>query len=175
LNRLRALCLLLPGAFAACSGPDARGSDAATRVRLYDARTGVRLELADDDDPALRDRYSRTRNEANLKLGTDALLEALVERLDDLNFADLSAEGAAPTGADVLGWIEVVVDGRTRSFSVPRVGATAAQLQGFADMQVAFSQAYAHVAGLQAIDNPEGARIFRQPPGPGRPPGGSPP
>lgn len=152
--------LLLVSAAAACSGP-LLGSDN-TLVRLYDAHTGVRIELANEGHPDYRDVYSHPRSEATLKLAPNELIETLLDRLDDLNFDKLSAPGAPPESAELLGWLEVVQDGQPRTFVVPRSGATREQLSRFAQMQLAVSEAYTHVSGLQYIDNPEGANLFRR-------------
>jgi hypothetical protein len=160
LNRRLGLLLLVSAAVGACSGP-LLGSDN-TLVRLYDAKTGVRIELANEDHPDYRDVYSHPRSEATLKLAPAELLETLLDRLDDLNFDQLSAPGTPPEAAPVLGWLEVVQDGRPRTFAVPRTGATREQLSRFAQMQLAVSEAYTHVTGLQYIDNPQGAELFRR-------------
>jgi len=138
-------------------------------VRLYDAHTGVRIELANQSHPDYRDVYSRPRPEAALKLAPDELMDELLDRLDDLNFDQLSAPGAPPQGADLLGWLEVVQDTEARTFAVPRAGATREQLSRFAQMQFLVSDTYTHVSGLQYIDNPEGAELFRKQAGGARP------
>jgi hypothetical protein len=138
-------------------------------VRLYDAHTGVRIELANQSHPDYRDVYSRPQTEAALKLAPDELMDELLERLDDLNFDQLSAPGAPPQSANLLGWLEVVQDTRARTFVVPRAGATREQLSRFAQMQLLVSDAYTHVTGLQYIDNPEGAELFRRQAGKARP------
>lgn len=160
MNRRLGLLLLVSAAVGACSGP-LLGSDD-TLVRLYDAKTGVRIELANQDNPAYRDVYSHPRSEATLKLAPDDLIETLLDRLDDLQFDKLSAPGAPPEGGELLGWLEVVQDGQPRTFAVPRTGATREQLSRFAQMQLAVSEAYTHVTGLQYIDNPQGADLFRR-------------
>lgn len=138
-------------------------------MRLYDAHTGVRIELANQSHPDYRDVYSRPRPEAALKLAPDELMDELLDRLDDLNFDQLSAPGAPPQGADLLGWLEVVQDTEARTFAVPRAGATREQLSRFAQMQFLVSDTYTHVSGLQYIDNPEGAELFRKQAGGARP------
>jgi hypothetical protein len=145
------------------------GSGDRTLVRLYDAHTGVRIELANQSHPDYRDVYSRPRTEATLKLAPDELMDDLLDRLDDLHFDQLSAPGAPPQGDDLLGWLEVVQDAEARTFVVPRAGATREQLSRFAQMQFVVSDAYTHVTGLQYIDNPEGAELFRKQAGGARP------
>ena len=169
MNRQTALLLVIWACVAACSGPGLLGSGDRTLVRLYDAHTGVRIELANQSHPDYRDVYSRPRAEAALKLAPDELMDALLERLDDLDFEELSKPGAPSQGADVLGWLEVVQDTEARTFAVPRAGATREQLSRFAQMQYAVSDAYTHVTGLQFIDNPEGAELFRRQQGGARP------
>jgi hypothetical protein len=164
LNRQLGLLLLLGACVAACAGPGLFGSDQRTLVRLYDADTGVRLELANQSHPDYRDLYSHPRSEANLKLAPDELLESLLDRLDDLNFDRLSAPGGPPDQAALLGWLEVSDGSQTRTFAVPRSGATREQLSSFAQMQLAVSDTFTHVTGLQYIDNPKGADLFRKQP-----------
>jgi hypothetical protein len=159
--------LLLYGASIACAGPGLFGSDQRTLVRLYDADTGVRIELANQSHPDYRDVYSHPRREANLKLAPDELIESLLDRLDDLNFERLSAPGGPPDRSLLHGWLEVSDGGKTRTFAVPMTGATGEELSSFAQMQLAVSEAYTHVTGLQYIDNPNGADLFRKQPAAG--------
>jgi len=166
LNRPLLSLLLVAGA-AACSGPGLFRSMQPTLVRLYDADTGVRLELANQGNPAYRDIYSHPRSEASLKIAPDELVERLMDRLDELNFERFSTPGAPPDGAGLLGWLEVVQGDSSRTFAVPRAGATREQLASFAQMQLAVSEAYTHVTGLQFIDNPQGADLFRKQPAAG--------
>ncbi|HZL99346.1 MAG TPA: hypothetical protein VFD43_03750 [Planctomycetota bacterium] len=166
MDRLLGLLLLLAG-LAACSGPLAWGSEQRTLVRLYDAKTGVRIELANRSHPEYRDIYSQPRSDASLKLGSDELLERLLERLDELNFGQLSVPGAPPQDAPVLGWLEVVDGDGSRTFAVPKTGATREQIGSFAQMQYAVSEAYTSVTGLQFIDNPSGGDLFRRQPAAG--------
>ena len=112
--------------------------------------------------PARSSPRPHPRSEATLKLAPAELLETLLDRLDDLNFDQLSAPGTPPEGAQVLGWLEVVQDGKPRTFAVPRTGATRDQLSRFAQMQLVVSEAYTQVTGLQYIDNPQGAELFRR-------------
>jgi hypothetical protein len=167
LNRTRAVLLLLCACAVACAGPGVFGSEQRTLVRLYDADTGVRLELANESHPELRDVYSQARPEASLKLAPDELIEALLERLDELDFEALSAPGGPPSGAGLQGWLEVTDGGATRTFAVPRSGPTQQQLSRFAYMQLVVSETYTHVGGLQYIENPQGAELFRRQPAAG--------
>lgn len=144
------MLLLLWASIAACAGPGLFGSDQRTLVRLYDADTGVRLELASQGHPDYRDLYSHPRSEANLKLAPDELIDALLDRLDALNFDRLSAPGGPPDRAAVLGWLEVTDGSRTRTLAV--------------------SEAFTHVTGLQYIENPSGADLFRKQPAAGAQP-----
>ena len=165
MNRQLGLLWLSWACAAACSSPGFLGSEPHTLVRLYDAHTGVRLELANESHPDYHDLYSRPRNEATLKLAPDDVIEELLDRLDELNFDRLSAPGSPPEGAVVYGWIEVVQDRQARTFAVPRTGASREQLSRFAQMQFAVSDVYSHVTGLQYIDNPSGPELFRRQPG----------
>lgn len=134
-------------------------------VGLYDSKGAngpVHLDLANASEPELVEVYSQRRSNAALKLLPDEYMQAMVDHLDTLAFAELASAGdPPPDGAAVRGWVYVDDDGLRRTFVVPTDGATARQLQAFVDMKLAISQLYNHVAGLQHVSNPQGAAIFR--------------
>lgn len=156
------LLLLVCACATACAGTGLFQSEQRTLVRLYDADTGVRLELANETHPEYRGIYSHPRAEASLKLAPDGAMDQLLDRLDDLKFDKLSTPGGPPQGATTLGWITVTDDDESRTFVVPEKGATREQLASFAQMQFAVNDVYNHVSGLQFIDNPQGADLFRK-------------
>jgi len=167
-----AVCLAaLLGALSGCSSPDAGSASAAHPtgrrlvVGLYDSKGAngpLHLDLANASEPELVEVYSQRRSNATLKLLPDEYMQAMVDHLDTLAFADLSSAGdPPPDSAAVRGWVCVDEGGTRRTFVVPAEGATAKQLQAFVDMKLAISQLYNHVAGLQHVSNPQGAAIFR--------------
>jgi len=135
-------------------------------VGLYDSKGAggpLHLDLASASQPEeVVDVYSQRRSSATLKLLPDEYMQAMLDHLGTLDFADLAAAGdPPPDGPAVRGWVYVDDDGVRRTFVVPAEGATARQLQAFVDMKLAISQLYNHVAGLQHVSNPQGAAIFR--------------
>ena len=170
MSRLLGLLLLICACATACAGHGLFQSEQRTLVRLYDANTGVRLELANESDPDYRGVYSHPRSDASLKLAPDKAMESLLDRLDDLKFDKLSAPGGPPEGAALLGWIEVTEGTQARTFVVPKTGASHEQIGSFAQMQLAVSDVYTHISSLQYIDNPQGADLFRKQPAAGTKP-----
>ncbi|MHC4844629.1 MAG: hypothetical protein ACYTCU_00555 [Planctomycetota bacterium] len=134
--------------------------DARLMVRLYDARNNLLLELANESHPDYQDVYSSARATASLKLAPDDLMGDLIRDLDRLDFEGLAAEGAAPAGG-VRGWVEVREGNRARAFILPADSASAEALESFANMKHVVAYYYQHIGGLQFIDNPQGADIFR--------------
>ena len=132
-------------------------------VGLYDAKTDLHLDLANESHPDLANVYSQERRDANLKLAPDDLMQQLVRDLDErLGFAKLAAAGEPPApGAGIRGWITVQQDAGRRTFVVPAQNATAEQLQAFVNMKLVLNDVFMHVGGLQFVNNPQGADIFR--------------
>jgi hypothetical protein len=147
----------LPGA---CSATGEAPSGDRLLVRLYDAKHQLRLELSSESNPDLAGVYSQERPDASLKLAPDILMSHLVEDLDRLGFAELSAPVAPPSGG-VRGWVEVRRNGSSRTFTVPASNPTADELTAFSHMLLAMNEYYASVGSLQYIDNPQGAALLK--------------
>lgn len=133
-------------------------------VRLYDARNNLLLELANESHPDFQDLYSRPRSSASLKLAPDELMDDLIGDLDQLDFADLASNGPAPSRSDARGWVELREGNTVRTFIVPASSATRQVMEAFASMKLLVGYYYSHIGGLQFIDNPDGADIFRSQP-----------
>jgi hypothetical protein len=161
--RSAALLLTLLAALSACAGP---GSATGHRVLvgLYDSKTELHLDLANETHPDYADVYSQERRTADLKLAPDALMDQLVLDLDQrLGFAKLAATSSPPpAGPAVRGWVTVQENGQQRTFVVPAQGASAEQLQAFVDMKLLLNEVYMHLGGLQFVKNPQGAGIFHE-------------
>ena len=162
LLRPAALLLTLLAALSACAGPG-QASGHRVLVGLYDAKTDVHLDLANESHPDFADVYSQERRNADLKLAPDALMDQLVRDLDErLGFAGLAVPGAPPAaGPGVRGWVTVTQDKSQRTFVVPAKGATAEQLQAFVNMKLLLNDVFMHLGGLQFVNNPQGGNIFR--------------
>jgi hypothetical protein len=163
----RTLIMLVLGSLvlAACAGTSGAPSaalEARTVVRLYDAGSRLRLELANESHPELQDVYSRRRPDASLKLAPDELIGDLVRDLERLEFAALSSQGGPPDEASLRGWVQIESDGVERTFAVPSEAPSAEELQAFAYMKLVFNEYYSHVGGLQYIQNPQGGDLFRR-------------
>lgn len=132
-------------------------------VGLYDAKTDLHLDLANESHPDYAKVYSQERRSADLKLAPDELMEQLVRDLDErLGFAMLATAGDPPApSAAIRGWVTVQQDASRRTFVVPARNATAEQLQAFVNMKLVLNDVFTHVGGLQFVNNPQGADIFR--------------
>jgi len=168
--RIPALGPALLAALVACAGADGDASRTGLGpgrrvvVGLYDAKGNIHLELANASHPELADAYSQPEPDARLKLAPDELVDDLVSDLGQLGLDNLGAEGPPPSAAPgVRGWVTIAQDGRRRTFVVPAQGATPEALQAFAYMKLTFNEYYAHVGGLQFVNNPQGHDIFRSP------------
>jgi len=162
--RFAALLLTLAAALSACAGPSQPSpAGAGVVVGLYDSKSGLHLDLANASHPDYADVYSRERADAALKVAPDELMQQLVRDLTErLGFDGLSTEGSPPkSGASLRGWVVIDRGGKRRTFSVPATGATAEQLQAFVAMKLVISEYYTHLGGLQFVNNPQGADIFR--------------
>jgi hypothetical protein len=161
--RPAALLLTLLAALSACAGPGAATSHRVL-VGLYDSKTDLHLDLANESHPDFANVYSQQRRNADLKLAPDDLMDQLVHDLDEkLGFAGLAATGDPPEpGAGIRGWVTIQADGSKRTFVVPAQGASAEQLQAFAKMKLVLNDVFMHVGGLQFVNNPQGHDIFHE-------------
>jgi len=131
-------------------------------VRLYDAKNNLLLELANESHPDYQDVYSSARASASLKLAPDDLMDDLIRDLDKLEFQDLAGSGTAPQASGIRGWVEVRDGSSAHTFVMPNNDATAEMIEAFASMKLVVQYYYGHIGGLQFIDNPAGADIFRR-------------
>jgi len=162
LLRPAALFLTLLAALSACAGPG-QATGHRVLVGLYDAKTDLHLDLANESHPEFAKVYSQERRDANLKLAPDDLMEQLVRDLDErLGFATLAVTGGPPApSAAIRGWVTVQQDAAKRTFAVPAKNATAEQLQAFVNMKLVLNDVFTHVGALQFVNNPQGSSIFR--------------
>ncbi len=159
---LSGAALVLIGLCGACSSlSSALSSGDRVMVRLYDADNGAYLVLAHEEYPGLTEIYSERRADAAVKLAPEFVLEDLIEGLEAVGFGRLATPGPAPT-AGVAGFVELRAGSEVRSFLVPPQGASIEQRTAFAQMKLVMDFHYGSVGGLQAIDNPAGAELFRR-------------
>jgi hypothetical protein len=169
LNRALGSALLLGILATACAGLAGGASGHRVEVRLYDAEDGVRLELANDTHPELRDVYSQRKADASLKLAPEEAMDALIESLELAGFERLAVSGPPPVAADAVplglrGWLAVSADGEQRTFRMPASRPTAEQVQAYNRMKLMFVDTYGRVGGLQYIQNPQGHQLFEKRP-----------
>jgi len=158
---LAAATLLLAG----CALASRVGSGDRAMVRLFDADTGVLLELANESHPQWQDVYSQARRAAELKLVPDELLGQVLVAFEEAGFDELAAEGPAPeAGPGLDGWIEVRLGDSLRHLAMPEGSLDRPRLAAYARMKLAVLEAYQSVAGLQLIDNPSGHELFKEGP-----------
>lgn len=158
---LAALVCCLSVAACAASGSGRIGSGDRALVRLFDARSDLVLEVANASHPDLTDIYSTTRSSASLKLAGDASMGDLLDAIDRSAFPQLASQGAPTSAAGLKGFVTVREGGETRSLVVPESGATLEQLETYATLKELVAAFYQATGGLQSIDNPAGANIFR--------------
>jgi 3-deoxy-manno-octulosonate cytidylyltransferase (CMP-KDO synthetase) len=132
------------------------------RLRFYDGRTGVMLEMANQSHPDWHDVYSHSRSSATLKLVPEAMLGPLLEDLDAAGFQELSTPGPAPTQGTLHGFLSIERDGDERTLVVPDASLDADLLAAFARMKLLVDETYGKVGALQYIENPNGDRLFQQ-------------
>ena len=98
--------ILLLSLAAACGSTGGGGSSGAPQgdgqgllVALIDYRTGQRLELRSESHTTRVDLYSAPRRDASAKVQEDAIMEGMIEAIEDEGFDDVAQEGQAPGGA----------------------------------------------------------------------------
>lgn len=158
---LPTLALVL-GSGCASSGGDGSGGPTSLRVSLIGYGSNS-FELVSTSHTGRLEFYSQERGDASTKVQADEVMQALVERLEDLGFEDYAHEGGAP---DPEGGGGVV----RRAIEIERNGirswwALAARSSG--DEKVAFSTAmrdflklFNATQGFQSVTNEEGGEYF---------------
>lgn len=132
-------------------------------VRLYDARSGIELALANESHPELRHVYSEARASATLKLAPDQLIGELLASLDLAGFATYG-QPAPHEPPRERGFVSVSHDDLLRVVSEPSKGADAELRQAWSRLKLVMDYYYQHVGSLQFVTNPKGDDVFRERP-----------
>lgn len=128
-------------------------------VRLYDARSGIELALANESHPGYQEVYSQARADASLKLAPDELMGQLLASLDRNGFNLYARPGRVPKPGK-RSYLAVDHDGRLTVFSEPPRSANPDMRQSFVRLKLLMDHYYKPVGSLQFIDNPAGSALF---------------
>lgn len=159
-----ALAALL--AVVACSSPGARRAPGVERqVALHDYRNQVRFRLLDDASHSRVEQYSQLRSDANTKVLTAEVMEALNEYLHGNGFAEFAVPGPLPevAGAGVAWGLELREGAQVRCVLGYPPGLTTDQQQRVRALRVAFLETYNHTYSLQAVEVKPGETPFKSP------------
>jgi hypothetical protein len=160
LAAIPALALALLAGACASTSSSAVADGSRVLVRLYDAKQGIELALANKSHPGLQDVYSTERSSAALKLAPDDLVGDLIASLDQ---AGMTTYGKAESpSSDDKGYLLVDLDGEQRIFAQPAKGSPAEERQAWARIKLVMDHYYQHVGSLQYVENPRGGAIFRE-------------
>jgi len=169
------LLMLALASLAACAStpdttsPTEESHFGSVRIQFRDFRPGgSRLALTNESAMDRVDYYSQTRREAELKVTSDEIMNALVEVFSDEGFWDSARPGQPPSGADkpreggqeLHGILSVETADRTGWITF-RKGLTKDELELFQGCSQAFVAIYNATAGYQLVDNPDGDALFK--------------
>jgi hypothetical protein len=160
------LCLLAPLLATGCSSSAAKKSNGAERrVALHDYRNGQRFELLDEGQHSRLDQYSQVRSNANTKIQTGEVMQALAEFLRANGFDEFAQNGPLPAEsvAGVAWALELTEGSQTRHVIGYPSGLDAAGLQRVRNLRIAFLETYNDTYSLQAVEVKPGETPFKAP------------
>lgn len=149
--------VVLSGCSATSADPVPQGSRVI--VRLYDARSGIVLALANESHPALQEVYSHAREDASLKLAPDQLMGELLAALDRAGFGLHARQNRVPDDKN-RSYLMIERNGQQAVFAEPPPSAETPGRQSFMLMKLIMDHYYTPVGGLQFIDNSRGGDFF---------------
>lgn len=141
----------------------AKGS--AAQVRFFEYRSAHTMTVVNESHTDRVQLYSEKRDEASTKVARDEVMEALIERVRKVGFANYAEEGPAPaTSSQWSQGIEVKTDKGTHHMLVgPGVDRGAAN--AFRQSREAFLGIYNNIFGAQSVNVGQDEKIFeRRPP-----------
>lgn len=137
-------------------------------VQFRDFREGgASLSMANEAAVDRVDFYSKLRSDAGVKIGSDEIMNALVEVFEEEGFWDAARPGSAPTsmgateGGQPLHGVLSVEAGGKEGWITFRKGLAKDELKLFQTCSQAFIAIYNSTAGYQRIDNPDGDALFQ--------------
>lgn len=155
------LAALLPLAGCASSGGSSGSSEPAgvpVLARFIDYRSGVVMELVNESHTDRLEQYSQPRHDAGRKVQTDAVMEGLVEYLEDRGFDRWASAGPAPRTADSFLWsLQLEGPGGARHVGLTRTMPEDAK-QSLREMQYAFLATFNSEEAYQSIESPQQVR-----------------
>jgi hypothetical protein len=160
------LCLVAPLLALGCSSSGSRKSASLDRrAVLLDYRNGQRFELLDDAQHSRIDQYSQVRANANTKIQTAEVMDALAAYLRDSGFDEFARSGPLPSQsvAGVAWALELTEGSTTRHVIGYPAGLGAAGLQRVRNLRMAFLETYNNTYSLQAVEVKPGETPFKAP------------
>ncbi len=160
------LCWIAPLLALGCSSSGPKKSDALDRrAVLFDYRNGQRFELLDEAQHSRIDQYSQVRANANTKIQTVEVMEALAEFLRDSGFDEFARSGPLPAqSVSGVAWaLELTEGSKTRHVIGYPAGIDAAGLQRVRNLRMAFLETYNNTYSLQAVEVKPGETPFKAP------------
>ncbi len=164
-----ALVPLLGLGLGACASggkhPSAEGQPAS--VTFTDYRSGLRFTIVNETHTDRVELYSRSvkASQANTKVATDEVLDALFERMGKLGFFRDASSGSAPSGGSANSIQALEVESREGAYHmVQGRGATDGGAKVFRDVRAAVLEVHANIFQAQSIDLlPEDGPLFEGP------------
>lgn len=156
------LALLLASAAGACAAPGPSVSDGQGRALRVSLLTGSgNFELVSTSHTSRVELYSKAREAASTKVQEDEVMEALIERLEDMGYRAHARPGSAPSlsGGAVATALEVQEEGVFSWWGVGS-GSTVDERRDFLTLQNDFLKLYNVTQGYQSVSNELGGDFF---------------
>ncbi len=166
MNKIVLLLTLTLSLLMSCSSSSARRTSAERSVALQDFRNARRFTLLDDATHSRVEQYSEVRAEANTKILTAEVMDALTEYLRSNGFDELGRAGRLPdsAGTGVAWGLELREGDRVSHVLGYPPGLTGEQQQTLRALRVAFLETFNHVYSMQAVELKPGESPFKAPP-----------
>lgn len=166
--RLLAICTTLFVATACQSADTAKATkpsaNGAVFVAYTDYRSSQRLELVNESHTSRVDQYSKVGTNANRKVQSDEIVDALVEHFDQKGFGKLAQQGHAPEqGNGRWLWSIELETAKGLSFIARPSGISVEEQAPYRDIAQAFIATYNSTYGLQAVKVNPGETPFKAP------------
>ncbi len=160
-----ALLTLALSFVASCSSPAAEKTLTERVVALQDFRNARRFTLLDDATHSRVEQYSAVRAEANTKVLTAEIMDALAEHLHSNGFDEFAREGRLPeSGGEGVAWGLELREGQRVSHVLGYpAGLTSEQQQTLRALRVAFLETFNQVYSMQAVELKPGESPFKAP------------
>mgnify|MGYP001440523063 CR=1 FL=1 len=165
MTKLLALVTLALCALVSCGAPARRNAPIERTVALQDFRNTRRFTLIDDATHSRVDQYSVVRADANTKVLTADIMDALAEHLHSNGFDEFAREGSLPaSGGGGVAWgLELREGDRVQHVLGYPPGLSQDQQQTLRALRVAFLETFNQVYSMQAVELKPGESPFKAP------------